>query len=79
MDKGTDESKAIFVFRSWGHNIRIHHECEDEMEKSVPKIAVWHHKACGEITNEDHKGQMFLFRPHTNNRIFFLLTIDFLL
>ena len=32
MDKGTDERKAICVFHSWGHNIRIHHEYEDDME-----------------------------------------------
>ena len=25
--------------------IRIHHECEGGIEKSVPRINVWHHKA----------------------------------
>ena len=24
-------------------NIRIYHECEGRIEKSVPRIAVWHH------------------------------------
>ena len=26
--------------------IRIYHECEGRAEKSVPRIAVWHHEAC---------------------------------
>ena len=25
---------------------RIHHECEDEIEKSIPRIIDWHHEAC---------------------------------
>ena len=26
--------------------IRIYHECEGMLEKSVTRIAVWHHNAC---------------------------------
>ena len=26
--------------------IGIYHECEGGIEKSVPRIAVWHHEAC---------------------------------
>ena len=28
-------------------NIRIYHECEGRIEKSIPRIAVWHYEACG--------------------------------
>ena len=27
-------------------SIRIHHECEDGIEKSIPRITDWHHLAC---------------------------------
>ena len=31
--------------------IRIHHECEGRIEKSVPsRITVWHHEACRVMT-----------------------------
>ena len=26
--------------------IRIYHECEDGIEKIVPRVTVWHHEAC---------------------------------
>ena len=55
-------------------NIRIHHECEGGIEKSVPRITDWHHEACRVMTIGDHKGQIFLFHPQTNNGLFFLLT-----
>ena len=48
-------------------NIRIYHECEGRIEKSVTRM-----------TNGDPKGQFFLFYPHTNNGFFFLLTTDFI-
>ena len=32
-------------------SIRIYHECEGRIEKSVPRIAVWHHEACRVMTN----------------------------
>ena len=54
--------------------IRIYHECEGGIEKSVPNITVWHHEACRVMTNGDPAGQIFLSYPHTNNGFFFLLT-----
>ena len=61
-----------------GEPIRIYHECEGTIEKSVPRIAVWHHEACRMMTNGDPKGQIFLSYPHTNNGFFFLLTTVFI-
>ena len=58
--------------------IRIHYECEGRIEKSVPRIAVWHHKACGVMANGDLEGQIFLFYPDINNGLFFLLTTVFI-
>ena len=58
--------------------IRIYHECEGRIEKSVPKIAVWHHVAYRVMTNGDPEGRIFLFYPHTNNGCFFLLTTVFI-
>ena len=43
-------------------NIRIYHECEGRIEKSVPRIAVWHREACRVMTNGDPKGRIFLTR-----------------
>ena len=40
--------------------IRIHHESEGEIEKSVPVIFVWHHKSCRVMTNGDPEGRIFL-------------------
>ena len=54
--------------------IIIYHECEGRIEKSVPSIAIWHHKACQVMTNRDPEGRIFLSYPHTNNEFFFLLT-----
>ena len=56
---------------------RISHECEGGIEKSVPRITVWHHEACRVMTNLDHEGQIFLSHPLTNNGFFFLLTIKY--
>ena len=58
--------------------IRIHHECEGRIEKSVPRIALWHHKTCRVMTKGDPEGQIFLSYPHTNNGFFFLLTTVFI-
>ena len=55
-------------------NIRIYHECEGRIEKSIRRIAVWHHQACGVMTNGDPEGWIFLYNPHTNYGFFFLLT-----
>ena len=53
-------------------------ECESRIEKSVPRIAVWHHEACRVMTNGDPEGLIFLSYPHTNTRFFFLHTTDIL-
>ena len=53
-----------------GKIIRIYHECEGRIEKSVPRIAVWHHEACRVKTNRDPEGRIFLSFPHTNNGFF---------
>ena len=42
-------------------------ECEGRIEKSVPRIAVWHHAACRVMKNGDPEGPVFLPYPHTNN------------
>ena len=39
--------------------IRIHHECGNRIEKSVPRITVWHHEACHVMTNGDPEGRFF--------------------
>ena len=52
--------------------IRICHECWGRMEKSVSRIAVWHHEACRVITNGDLERRIFLSYAHTNNGFFFL-------
>ena len=60
-------------------NIRIHHECEGEIAKSIPRITDWHHEACQVMTNGDHEGQIFLSHPHKINGVFFLLTTEYLI
>ena len=55
-------------------NIKIHHECESGIEKSVPRITDWHHEACRLMTNVDREGWIFLSHPHRNNGFFFLPT-----
>ena len=50
--------------------MRIHHECEGGIEKSVPRITVWHQKACRVMTNSDREGWIFLSHPHTNYGLF---------
>ena len=62
----------------WRDAIRIHHECKGRIERSVPRIAFWHHEVCRVMTNGDPEGRIFLSYPHTNNGFFFLLTIGFI-
>ena len=57
--------------------IRIYHECEGGIEKSVPRITVWHHEACQVMTNGDIEGRIFLFYPKINKGLFFSLIIVF--
>ena len=42
-----------------GKIIRIYHECEGRIEKSVSKITAWHHEACRVMTNGDPEGRFF--------------------
>ena len=43
---------------------KIYHECEDGIEKSVPRITDWHHLACCVMTIGDSKGRILLSHPH---------------
>ena len=52
--------------------IRINHEGECWIEKSVQKIADWDNQACQVFTNGDREGQIFLSHSHTNYGFFFL-------
>ena len=60
------------------NNIRSYHECEGRIEKSVPRITIWIHKACRVMTNAVPGEQIFLSYPHTNIGLFFLLTNVFI-
>ena len=55
----THQIRISGIFIS-GKNIRTYPECEGGIEKSVPRITVWHHKACRVMTNGDPEGQFFL-------------------
>ena len=54
----------------YSHTIRIYHECEGRIEKSVTRITIWHHEAYRVMTNGDPEGRIFLSYPHTNNGFF---------
>ena len=60
-------------------NIRIYHECEGGIGKSVPRITDWHYEASRVMTISDREGRIFLFHPHTNNGFVFLLTTLYLI
>ena len=47
-------------------NIRLHHECEGGIEKSIHKINNWHHEACWVITRVDPKGRIFPSHPSSH-------------
>ena len=49
---------GILVLFTLG-TIRIYHECEGRIEKSVSRIALWHHEACRVMTNGDPEGRFF--------------------
>ena len=53
--------------------IRIYHECEGRIEKTVLRVAVWHHEACRVMTNGDPDGLIYLSYPQTNNGFSVLL------
>ena len=44
--------------------IRIHHECEGEIEKSIPRITNSHHEACRVMTNGDREDGFFCPSSH---------------
>ena len=56
-----DSYKLIYPVPTCGkdNNIRIYHECEDRIEKSVPRITVWHQEACRVMTKGDPDGRIF--------------------
>ena len=47
--------------------VRIYHESEAVIEKSVPRITVWHHEACRVMPNGDPEGWFVLSNSHTND------------
>ena len=49
LSRAADQNFKILLFLSL-KKIRIHHECEGRIEKSVLRIAVWHHQACRVMT-----------------------------
>ena len=53
-----------------GQYVKLYHECEDGIEKSVTD---WDHEACRVMTKGDHEAPIFLSHPHTNNGLFFSL------
>ena len=56
-------------------NIKIHHECEGEIEKSVPRITDWYNTRHADWwQNGEREGRIFLSNPHTNNEFYFMLT-----
>ena len=57
------------------NQMRIRHEYEGGIEKSVPRITDLHHKACRVMTTNDPEEKIFLYHPKMINRLFFLLTI----
>ena len=50
--------------------VRIYHESKGGIEKSVPRIMVWHREACRVMTNDDPEGWIFY-----SYGLFFLLTM----
>ena len=59
--------------------IKIYHDCEGGIEKSIPRITDWHQEACRVMTNGDREGRIFLSHSQTNNEFFFLLTTKYLI
>ena len=60
-----------------GKPMRIYHECEGRIEKSVLRMTDWHLKASRLMTKGDREWHIFLSHPHTNNGFFFLLTTKY--
>ena len=57
---GTCITECCSLCSVWFNSIRI----EGRIEKSVPRIAVWHHEACRVMTNGDpERGPDFSILP----------------
>ena len=69
---------GLVLHASVCENKRIYLKCEGRIEKSVPRITVWHHEAWRVMPNGDPKRWIFQYYPHTKNGFFFLLTAVFL-
>ena len=69
--------KTLSSIHTFLHILRISNECEDAIEKSVQRIAVWHHGACRLMTNDDRDGRIFLSHHHKNNELVFLPTTKY--
>ena len=52
--------------------IRIYHEYEGRIEKSILRIIVFNHEACRVKPNVDSEGWKFLSYPQANDGIIFL-------
>ena len=57
-----------------GDIIRILHKCEVLIEKSVPRVTVWHHEAPLSDAKLRPEGQTCRSVAHTHDRLFFLHT-----
>ena len=75
MDNVDQNPTTSTVTTSFVGTIRIYHECEGRIEKSVSRITVWHHEACRVMTNCDLEGRIFLSDSPPNNGFVFFLTI----
>ena len=54
--------------------IRICNEWEVWIDKSVPRVTVWHHEALPSDAKQWPEGQIYRSMPLTNDRFFFLHT-----
>ena len=57
------------------YTIRMHHECEGEIENSVHRFTDWHCEACPVMAIGDQEGLIFLSHPNTS--FFFLLSTKY--
>ena len=69
-------NKIYLVCTSTFENIRIHHDCEGRIEKSVRKITAWHHEAYRVMPNGESRGTDFLSHPHTYNGLLSCSSLD---
>ena len=58
-------------------NIRILHMCEVRIEKSVPRVTVWHHEALPSDAKQWSRGTEFFIRTEHSCLIFFLAYFRF--